>query len=167
VTPSYSFEPLGGHNQTAFHCRNAELDEYLWRRASQDARRKVAASFVMIDRARQILGYYTLSAYGMRLAELPADLAKKLPKYPLIPATMLGRLAVHEEHRGKKLGTLLLIDALNRSWKTARDVASVGVVAEALDDTARTFYLHHEFRPLVEHPRRLFITMATVGKVFD
>jgi len=44
--------------------------------------------------------------------------------------------------------------------------ASVGVVAEAIDDAAREFYLHHEFIPLLEHPRRLFIAMGTIKKVF-
>jgi GNAT superfamily N-acetyltransferase len=166
VTSSYSFEPLAGHDRAAFRCGNADLDEYLWHRASQDARRKVAAPFVMVDVAGQILGYYTLSAYSIRVAELPPELAKKLPKYPFIPATMLGRLAVSEEHRGKKLGTLLLMDALRRSWKTAKDVASVGVVAEAIDDAARAFYLHHEFRPLAEHPRKLFIAMKTIEDAF-
>jgi GNAT superfamily N-acetyltransferase len=166
VTLSYSFEPLADHDRAAFHCGNAELDEYMWHRASQDARRKVAAPFVMVDAARQILGYYTLSAYSIRVVELPPELAKKLPKYPLIPATMLGRLAVSEDHRGKKLGTLLLMDALHRSWKTAKDIASLGVIAEAIGDVARTFYLHHEFRPLPEHPRKLFVAMVTVETVF-
>ena len=42
-------------------------------------KRKVAAAFVMLDGAGQILGYYTLSAYGIRLSDLPPKLAKKLP----------------------------------------------------------------------------------------
>ena len=80
----------------------------------------MAAPYVMVDETHRIVGYYTLSAYGVRLAELPFDVAKKLPKYPLIPATLLGRLAVSREHQGQKLGTLLLMDALRRSWKNAR-----------------------------------------------
>ena len=167
MTSSYSFEPLADHDRTSFHCGNAELDEYLWHRASQDARRKVAAPFVMVDAAHHILGYYTLSSYSIRVAELPPEIAKKLPKYPLIPATMLGRLAVSQDHRGKKFGTLLLMDALHRSWKTTKDVASVGVVAEAIDEAAQQFYLHHEFRSLAEHPHKLFIAMSTIQKVLS
>lgn len=125
----------------------------------------MAATFVIVNQAHQILGYYTLSAYGIRATELPHQLSKKLPKYPLIPATMLGRLAVHREHQGQKLGSLLLMDALHRSWKNSEQVASVGVVAEAIDEAAREFYLHHEFMPLVEHPRKLFIAMATIQRV--
>jgi hypothetical protein len=120
----------------------------------------------MVDQARRVIGYYTLSAYGIRPVELPPDVAKKLPKYPLIPATLLGHRVISKEHQGQKLGQILLMDALHRGWKNTVEMASVGVVAEAIDASARNFYLHHEFLPLAEHPRKLFISMATISKVF-
>jgi len=163
---SYSFEALADHDRSSFSCGVPELDNYLRQQASQDARRKVAAPFVMVDQARDIVGYYTLAAYGIRAAELPVELARKLPKYPLMPATLLGRLAVSQRHRGQKLGKMLLMDALYRSWKNTAEIASVGVVAEAIDDAARDFYLHHEFIPLAEHARKLFIAMKTIQKAF-
>jgi len=43
----------------------------------------------MVDEMHRVLGYYALSAYGVRLTDLPASLARKLPRYPLIPATLL------------------------------------------------------------------------------
>jgi GNAT superfamily N-acetyltransferase len=163
----YTFEPLGDHDRAAFSCGIPELDDYLRQQASQDAKRKVAAPFMMLDEGRRVIGYHTLSAYGIRPAELPPDIAKKLPKYPLIPATLLGRLAVSKEHQGQKLGQVLLMDALHRSWKNTTEVGSVGVVAEAINDAARKFYLHHEFVPLLEHPQKLFIAMGTIKALFD
>jgi hypothetical protein len=142
------------------------MDRYLHLQAQQDAKRKVAAPFVMVNPERCVIGYYTLSAYGIRTAELPAELAKKLPKYPLIPATLLGRLAVSQDCQGRKMGTMLLMDALYRSWKNTVAIASIGVVAEAIDDAARKFYLHHEFISLQEHPRKLFIAMQNIQKAF-
>ena len=165
-SPRYSFEPLSDHDRSSFLCGVPELDEYLRLRANQDAKRKVAAPFVMVDETCRVLGYYTLSAYVLRVAELPADIAKKLPKYPLIPATLLGRLAVSHAHQGQKLGRLLLMDALHRSWMNSTQLASVGVVAEAIDDAARRFYLHHEFVAVPEHPRKLFIAMRTIATLF-
>ncbi len=162
----YSFEPLGDHDRAAFFCGVPELDRYLHVQARQDAKRKVAAPFVMIDQQRHIIGYYTLSAYAVRATEFPAEMAKKLPKYPLIPATLLGRLAINQGYRGQKLGTMLLMDALYRSWKNTPQVASAGVVAEAYSDEAQTFYLHHEFISLLDHPRKLFISMQTIQKAF-
>ena len=36
-------------------------------------------------------------------------------------------------------------------------------------ESARAFYLHHEFMPLLNHPNRLFPAMATIeiGSQFD
>lgn len=163
----YHVEVLtASHDRTAFHSGVPELDRYLHHQAGQDARRKVAAPFVLVDGTGSILGYYTLSAYGIRLGELPEAIAKKLPRYPLLPATLLGRLAIHSSCRGRNLGRYLLMDALHRSWRNTSEVASVGVVVEALDETARTFYLHHEFVPLQDHPDRFFLAMATIEKAF-
>jgi predicted GNAT family N-acyltransferase len=163
----YHVEPLAAsHDRTAFHSGVPELDQYLRHQAGQDARRKVAAPFVLVDGGGSIVGYYTLSAYGVQLNQLPETIAKKLPRYPLLPATLLGRLAIHSSCRGQNLGRFLLMDALHRSWRNTSEVASVGVVVEALDETARAFYLHHEFLQLQDHPNRLFLAMSTIEKAF-
>ncbi len=59
------------------------------------------------------------------------------------------------------------MDALFRSLKHSATVASVGVLAEAIDAAAHKFYLHHQFIPLAEHPRKLFIAMGTIEKAFS
>ena len=164
--PLYSVEALGTHQRLSFSCGVPELDRYLHVQAGQDAKRKVAAPFVMVEPSRNVVGYYTLSSYAIRASEVPPELARKLPKYPLIPATLLGRFAVSQAHQGRKLGRLLLMDALFRSWKNTGEVASMGVVAEAYNEAVRDFYLHHEFIPLLEHPRKLFIAMGTIQKAF-
>ena len=163
----YRVESLGAaHDRAAFHSGVPELDRYLEHQAGQDARRKVAAPFVMVDSTDSIPGYYTLSAYSILLGELPEPIARKLPRYPLLPGTLLGRLAIGSACRGRNLGRFLLMDALHRSWRTASEVASVGVVVEALDETARSFYLHHEFVPMQDHPNKLFLAMATIERAF-
>jgi GNAT superfamily N-acetyltransferase len=166
TTPQYFVEPLGAHDRLSFSCGVSDLDYYLHVQAGQDAKRKVAAPFVLVDPHGNVVGYYTLSAYAIRLSELPPDVARKLPKYPLIPTTLLGRLAVSQAHQGQKLGRLLLMDALFRSWKNTAEVASVGVIAEAYNDAIRDFYLRHELVPRLDHPRKLFITMRTIQKAF-
>ncbi len=121
---------------------------------------------MLIDPNGVLVGYYTLLAYSIRLGELPEAIAKKLPRYPLLPATLLGRLAISSSCRGQHLGGFLLMDALHRSWKNTSQVASVGVVVDALDENARAFYLRHEFRSLRDHPDKLFIAMATIENAF-
>jgi predicted GNAT family N-acyltransferase len=165
--PEYRVEPLSAsHDRNAFHSGSQELDRYLHYQAGQDARRKVAAPFVMLGPDDSVVGFYTLSAYSVQSPELPESIAKKLPRYPLLPATLLGRLAIASQCRGRKLGRLLLMDALFRSYRNTSEVASVGVIVDALDNAAREFYLHHEFRPLADHPNRLFLSMGTIEKAY-
>jgi GNAT superfamily N-acetyltransferase len=167
VTPrfDYRFEPLNAsHHRDAFRSGAPELDNYLRHQAGQDARRKVAAPFVLAGQDGLILGYYTLSAYNVRAAQLPETAAKRLPRYPLLPATLLGRLAVDASRRGMGLGRFLLMDASYRSWRNTSEVASVGVVVDALDEHAHAFYVHHEFQPLADHPAKLFLAMVTIEK---
>jgi GNAT superfamily N-acetyltransferase len=161
----YSVVPLNAsHDRLAFHSGVSELDRYLHQQAGQDARRKVAAPFVMVDKGGSIIGYYTLSAYSIHLGDLPQALAKKLPRYPVLPATLLGRLAIADSSRGKKLGRFLLMDALYRCLRATAEVGSVGVVVEALDASALAFYRHHEFQSISGHLDKLFLAMATLEK---
>ncbi len=165
---SYSIEPLGKHHvREAFSCGKKELDRYLKKQASQDARRNVAAPFVLAEKNKpQVLGYYTLSSYGILLEDLPEEVIKKLPRYPVIPATLLGRLAVDENRQKKGLGELLLIDALYRSLNQADVIASTAVVVEVKDKKAFDFYTHFNFLPFKERSDRLFLPMKTISKLF-
>ncbi|MFQ3613828.1 MAG: GNAT family N-acetyltransferase [Cyanobacteriota bacterium] len=113
-----------------------------------------------------VLAYYALSAYTVAVSELEPDLAKRLPQYPQLPATLLGRLAVDQQHRGKGWGELMLMDALQRSLAASVQVASLAVVAEALDEQAARFYAKYGFQPVQESPLKLYLPMKTVERLF-
>lgn len=152
------------HDRTGFSCGAPDLDRYLRRQAGQDQRRRVAVPYVLIERETgALLGYYTLSAYGIKLADLPEEVVKKLPRHPLVPATLLGRLAVDTNFHGQGYGELLLLDALRRALRSAARIGSVAVVVEARDDTAEAFYRHFGFIPFADRARRLFLPMATIS----
>lgn len=153
------------HNRSDFECGVEALDRYLKQQASQDMRRRVAALFVLVDLdLSRIAGYYTLAATAIRLAELPMEISKKLPKYPLVPATLLGRLAVDQSYQGQGVGSFLLMDALRRSFNN--EIASMAVVVDAKDDKARDFYEHHQFITFPEQSQRLYLPMTTIAKLF-
>jgi GNAT superfamily N-acetyltransferase len=162
-------EPLGKqHDRAAFACGNEVLDHYLKEIASQDARRLVAAPFVAVesDDPKTILGYYTLSAVGIALESLPLEVARKLPAYPIVPATLLGRLAVDQRCRGKGIGEFLLMDALRRAYVQSSQIAAVAVVVDAIDAQAARFYRHFNFIPLPDRPDRLFLAIRTIAPLF-
>jgi GNAT superfamily N-acetyltransferase len=158
-------ELLSSHHQRAgFVCGNDTLDQYFQRQVTQDARRYLATPFVMVMPDRPIGGFYTLSATAMRLRELPEDVAKRLPRYPLVPATLIGRLAVDRRYHRQGWGSFLLLDALHRC--ATSEIASFAVVVDAIDDEARAFYLHESFLPLPDSPYRLFRRVSDVKALF-
>jgi GNAT superfamily N-acetyltransferase len=166
---SWHIEPLGKrHDRTAFSSGNEQFDRYLKQQAVQDARRHVAAPFVAVSRKGDptILGYYTLSAYAIDLGALPESTSSKLPYYPLVPATLLGRLAVDRRHQGRGLGEFLLMDALHRAYLQSSQIASAAFVVHAMDDGAFRFYRHFDFTPFPERRNHLFLPMATVASLF-
>jgi GNAT superfamily N-acetyltransferase len=167
--PSWLVKPLGKqHDRAAFASGNEILDRYLKELAGQDARRLVAAPFVLINPAapKIICGYYTLSSFGIALGDLPSDVAKKLPGYPVVPATLLGRLAVDRHHKGQGIGEFLLMDALHRAHVQISQIASVAVVVDAIDELAARFYRHFGFIPFPQRPDRLFLPMKTIAALF-
>jgi predicted GNAT family N-acyltransferase len=152
------------HDRVGFCCGVPELDSYLQQRASQDLKRKLAAVFVLTTDSKTIAGFYTLSAHSIAVADLPPELAKRLPRFPL-PVTLLGRMAVAQALQGAGLGEYLLLDALNRALNGSRQVASWAVVVDAKAG-ARDFYLKHDFIPLPASPDRLFLPMKTIETLF-
>ena len=167
--PTWIVEPLAGaHDRAGFSSGNSALDHYLKEQANQDLRRGCAVPFVLIPSAGEsaVLGYYTLSSFGIDAGAVPPDVAKKLPRYPLVPATLLGRLAVDEKRQGEGIGEFLLLDALHRSLAQSVQIAAAAVVVEAIDERAARFYQHFGFIPFPTINGRLFIMMKTVKQLF-
>ena len=167
--PSWIFQPLAKHHdRAAFSCGNGSLDDYLKKTARRDASRKVAATFVLIYAAdpKSILGYYTLSSSSINLGDLPEDVIRRLPRYPYVPVTLLGRLAVDRRQQGKGLGELLLMDALHRSLAQSSQIGAAAVVVDAIDEQAVRFYRHFHFVPFPDIPDRLFMPMKTIADLF-
>lgn len=163
----FAIEPLDdGHDRAAFSCGVEVLDAYLHKQAGQDARKRAAVPFVATADGKTIAGYYTLSQYAIQLDTVPDAIAKKLPKYPMVSATLLGRLAVSTEFRGQRVGETLLMDALHRSLTLGKQAASAGVIADAKDDLAVSFYRKYGFLDLPKVERRLFLPMGTVEQLF-
>ena len=170
MNPGLAVEPLQAerHDRNRFSCGVAELDQYLQRTAEQDTKRRVAVTYALIWRERpaEILGFYTLSSRSIRLSDFPPDVAKKLPRYPDVPATLIGRFAIDRGHRSAGYGRSLLMDALERSVTASRVVGSAAVIVDAKNDEVAGFYRRHDFVAFPSSPLRLYIPMLTVAKAF-
>jgi GNAT superfamily N-acetyltransferase len=154
------------HERAAFDCGSEDLNRYLREQARQDADRRVAAAFVLTQPgSATVLGFYTLSASLIPVQELPAGLLKRLPRYPRLPVTLLGRLAVDKTAGGQGTGEFLLVDALRRSLEASRHIAAMAVIVDAKDERAASFYRHFDFLPLQQTPLRFFLPMTQIAKL--
>jgi len=164
---AFRIEPLGPqHDRAAFSCGAPSLDLYLQKQASQDFKKHAAVSFVLTTDGTTITGYYTLAQYAVLLGDLPSEIAKKLPKYPIVPTTLIGRLAVSAAFRGQGHGETLLMDALYRIPQHSKEVASAAAVVDAIDSAAVAFYKKYGFLELPNIPNRLFLPIATIAALF-
>ncbi len=166
---AWSVEPIWkAHDHPSLSCGSEVLDRYLREQASQDARRRVAAPFVLVHESdrKTIIGYYTLTALGIDLHDLPDSVIKKLPSYPVVPVTLLGRLAVDQHYTGQGAGEFLLVDALLRACTQSSQIAAAAVVVDAIDEQAARFYRNFGFTQFPDMPTRLFLPMKTVTELF-
>jgi len=158
----FLIEALGSsHDRTGFSCGVEALDRYFQKQATQDVRCRATACYVALEApGAKLAGYYTLAAAGIPLADMPAELAKQLPRYPSVPVARLGRLAVDQAYRGRKLGSALLWDAVQRSLRS--EIAVFALVVDAQDDQAETFYRHHGFVSFGSQPRQLVLPLTNI-----
>lgn len=157
----FRVEPLAdAHERASFTCGVTALDHYFHQQVSQDMRRRVTSCFVAVTSNDSIAGYYTLASSSVALSDLPTALAKKLPRYPLVPAVRMGRLAVSTAHRGTGLGAALLANALQRASRA--DIAAYALVVNAKDEQAAAFYSHHGMVCLPDTQLTMFLPLASV-----
>lgn len=153
------------HDRKSFDCGHPGLNAYLRTQARQEMDRDAAVVYVLVPERtpREIAGFYTLSSSSVRLSEWPDSVRKKLPRYPLVPVTLISRLAVSLSHKGHRLGELLLVDALRRCHVASGAVGSVAVIVDAKDPDVATFYARYGFVAFPDQPLRLFLPMKTIG----
>ena len=155
------------HARREFHCGVAHLDDYLHKYAGQHHQKNFGRTFVAVRSGeKQVLGYCTLSSSSVRFENLPDNVSKKLPRYP-VPVALLGKLAVHVTQQGHGLGAFLLLDALHRIVEVAGQLAVYAVEVHAIDDKAKAFYLKYGFIPFEDQPLHLFLPLSTIRKSFS
>jgi GNAT superfamily N-acetyltransferase len=167
VTAGFVIAPLAGaHDRQTFSCGASALDRYLQTQATQDIRRHVANCFVASPvQDTTVAGYYTLSAASIPMTDLPEAQTRKLPRYPVLPAALIGRLAVDRRYQGKQLGAALLFDAIARAIRA--EAAVFALLVDAKDEAAARFYRHHGFEAFSGRRARLFLLVATARRVVE
>ena len=167
LRPDLRIGPLAPHHdRNGFSCGVDSLDRYLRAQASQDVRRRANGVFILVEpeRPETVLGYYTLCATGLSPGDVPAGARKHVPRYPLVSATLVGRLAISEARQGERLGAILLADAVRRAYASAATVGSSMLVVDAMNERAAAFYEGNGFVRLPDS-MRLVLPMHAIARM--
>jgi len=167
VSACFAIEPLAkSHDRSDFSCGNDRIDDYFRETVSQDVKRNYATCFVARELATdRVAGFYTLSSSNVPLNQVPEPLAKKLPRYPSIPAVLIGWLGRHRDFAGEGVGEALLFDAI-RTVATS-SIGAHAIFADAIDARAASFYAAFGFTPLIERPRTLYLPVKTARELLS
>ena len=149
------------HERRHFDCGVEELNTYLLKYSGQHERKGMGRTYVATtDQEARVLGYYTISSSAVAFEVVPEN----LPRHP-VPVALVGRLAVDKKVRGQRLGETLLIHALQSAQRAARIVGIYAVVVDALDESAKNFYLKYGFNSLTDDPLHLYLPMKVVERL--
>ena len=167
--PDWHEEPISkSHDRKSFDCGEASMNEFFQRFARQSHESGAAKTFLTVEsvHSMSILGFYSLSAFTLAIEDVPEVVARKLPRYDVIPAALIGRLARDERARGRGVGELLLADAVRRILSAGRSLAVFAIIVDAKDERALAFYESFGFQPFPARPRRLFLPTSTAAQAF-
>lgn len=155
------------HSKNDFACGIPELDRFLKEQASQHMKKRITTTYVLTEDSDLVIkGYYSLSSYSVNINNLPKSITKQFPKYPMVPATMLGRLAVATECQGFGIGEYLLVSALKTSYEISQHQGSLCVCVDAINQSAVNFYKKYGFIEFEDNNKKLFISMKTISNLF-
>lgn len=168
MRPKYVIEPLDTqkHDRAAFSSGVTPLDTYLKNQANQEAKKRIAATYVLCEQdSRAIIGYYTISTASIETDQLSEDITKRLPRYSALPAMLIGRLAVDQHYRGQRLGEYLLVNALRQCLKLSQEIAAMAVLVDAKDEGSAQFYERYGFRRFNNKLLSLYMPMAEIQQL--
>ena len=157
-----------------FRCGKHPLDDYFRRHALPNDQGNIGLAYVVEATGDDVaaglpavIGFYTLSMAAAVSTDVASVVAKKLPRYPM-PVALIGRLAVDERARGRRLGEALLLDAMLRVVTAAEIIGCLGVIVDAKDDDAERFYRRYDFVTVdaSSWPRRMFLPIQVARAAF-
>ncbi|WP_341325849.1 GNAT family N-acetyltransferase [Methylotuvimicrobium sp. KM2] len=162
------------HDRNSFDCGVQELNTFIKTQAVRHRDAGISRTMVLpsayplLNQQFAICAFYSIAPSSISRETLPAQLAKKLPKYP-VPVFLLAQLAVHKEFHGAGLGKVCLIRALKYLWDVNHYMRAYAIVVDCLTDSAQAFYAKFGFEVLCEHNGRIrmFLPMKTVEQLFS
>lgn len=158
--PAWHEEAIG-KGDDPFDCGEPAFNEFLLRYARKSHEMGGAKTFLAIDDAKSVVGFYSLSPASIAYGRTPEVVRRGLARYE-VPAFRLARLAVDLKMQGRGLGGHLLLAAGRRCLLAAAAVGGVAILIDAKNERAAAWYASYGAVPLLDTPLSLVLPLATV-----
>jgi GNAT superfamily N-acetyltransferase len=149
------------HDLSQFQCGEAELDDWLRRRAPHNEESGASRTYVVCVE-RQVVGYYALSAGAAAHRDAPGHVRRNMPNP--IPVIVIGRLAMDIKFQGRGIGSALLKDAVLRTVQAAEIAGIRAILVHAINESAKRFYEKLGFMPSPTNPMTLMMTVRAAAQ---
>ena len=161
---SWTFEVLSkSHDKSQFDCGQPKLNTYLHKYALQHQKNGISKTHVLIEQGQsRVCGYLSICCASTKLADMPDELTRKLPKDYDVPSLLLARLAIDKSYQGQGLGSILIQYSFELVVKVSDMVAARMLVVDAIDEKAVGFYERFGFQKLDPEAKRLYILIGTI-----
>lgn len=158
----FRVEPLSpNYDRSAFDCGEPALNTFLQQQAGQLQKRLVSRTYLAIDESNQIAGFYTLSTTQVHRDQSPEHF-RQFSEYQPIPAALIGRLAINNQHQGQGVGRYLLAHALATIKRIAESIGIAVVVIDAKSQDVAQFYKKYGFFAASDTDLRLFLLVKSI-----
>jgi GNAT superfamily N-acetyltransferase len=153
-----------GHGRKKFDCGQSVVNDWLRTRALQQQSKRLSVTKVLLDEQSLIAGFYTLATGQVDFGDLPADIARHLPRRAL-PVAIVAWLGIDRRHQGRQLGDRLFAQALRDCCLAGETFAFVAVVLDCVDDRAKAFYHRWDFREVPGNLYRLLLSAQRLESI--
>ncbi len=151
--------------------RQPELAEFFQKNAWQNESAGFGRTFVLKGRKKKdppVLGYYSLTMSRLPTEHFPPALRASFPGPHSVPTAYLTNVARDDRvQKERRLGVLLVADALRRVLRVAEDIACVGVMLYAMNKGLEGYYEREfgffalELKPNKKNPSQLMFLPLT------
>ena len=159
VTYEKPVKITASHELSEFTCGNDILDRWLRNSALKNQNSGASTTYVVcIKGTKKVVGYFCLSAASIVRSEAPSNISRNQPDP--IPAMLLGRLAVSEQHKKTGMGRNLFVEAYKISLEAASLIGIRALLVHAINDDAKSFWVGLGFRESPTNPFTLMLKLV-------
>jgi GNAT superfamily N-acetyltransferase len=146
------------HQIESFDSGNAQLDDWLERRALKNEVEGASRTYVLCTTANEVIGYYCLANGAIAQSTATGKVRRNMPDP--IPVMVIGRLAIAKSWQGQGIGRALLRDVILRVLQAAEIAGIRAILVHAISPEAKLFYEKCGFMASPLEPMTLMVKVS-------